>query len=298
MQHLKDHEPAESVNLLEALLSQDAAIEPTGEMLVRGVLASAYLATGRVDEAKAASERALKLSQEIGDEEGQNHYQGLLQQITSMTMDDAAIDDLFNRAEDAHNRGDFEATEAALNTLLIAALAQNLTDVEASVRGMLGETYLERGAIDDARIQLGRAIELAQAMQEPAAEAHFTRLLEAAQNPEEATKFKLEAALAQKADQAQNEALIAMEKGEFEVVLALLEPLADEAQAAEAAPIEANVRAMVAQSLLMQNRHADAEKQARRALELARQLGSQEAVEGFEQLLKLCIGWTSPIEKA
>ena len=55
---------------------------------------------------------------------------------------------------------------------------------------------------------------------------------------------------------------------------------------------------MLAQAYLLGEHRKDAEIHARRALEIAEQLGATDAADGFRHMLQLAIGWKAPVGQA
>jgi hypothetical protein len=159
---------------------------------------------------------------------------------------------------------------------------------------MLAETLLMRGAVDEARIHLERSLEIAKEIADEGAQSHFASMLAAIATTAGADKFRLEAEIARRTDAAQRQAGEAMEAGDFGTAIDLLEPVARDAAEVGALPSEAALRGMLAQAHLLASHRKDAELAARRALEIAQQLGAKEAAEGFQQLLQLAVGWTTP----
>ncbi len=298
MQALQNNDAETAVATLEALLARPETLPDVPEMLARGILATALAALGRVDAARTECERAIWLATDVGDHESRTHYQGLLTQLNVVGMSDNAIEEAFDRASVARDRGDAAAAESELNTVLIAALAHLRVDIEASARGMLAETLLMRGAVPEAREHLQRALEIANELADDDAAGHFAQLLASLETSDGADQYRREADIARRTDEVQVHAGKAMEAGDFDLAVNLLEPLAREAEAANALSSEASLRGMIAQALLLGNRRKEAEPAARRAIEIAEQLGAKEAAEGFRQILQLAIGWTTPIADA
>jgi len=298
MQALSNHDAEAAVATLEALLGRAEKLPETPEMLAQGILATALAALGRIDGARAAAERAIWIASDLGDTESRTHYEGLLRQLDVIGMDDDAIDQAFERAGKARDKGDSAAAESELNTVLIAALAHLRVDLEASARGMLAETLLMRGAVDEAREHLVRALEIARELADEGAAQHFEGVLASIGTESGADSFRREAEVARRADEVQKQAGAAMEAGDFGVAASLLEPVAKEAEAAGALASEASLRGMLAQAYLLAGDRKSAEPAARRALAIAEQLGAKDAADSFRQILQLAIGWTTPVAKA
>lgn len=298
MQALANHDAATAVATLEALLGGEDKLPEVPEMLAQGILATALAAMARVEEAREACERAIWLASDVGDLESREHYQGLLQQLDIIGMGDDAIDQAFERAGQAREIGDAEAAEKELRMILIAALSNLRVDLEASARGMLAETLLMRGEVDEAKSHLGRALEIAEQIADEGAKAHFEAVLESIRTEAGASSYRLEAEIAKRTDEVQQKAGKAMETGDFASAIALLEPVARDAAEVGALASEASLRGMLAQSHLLASERKDAELEARRALEIAEQLGAKEAAEGFQQLLQLAVGWSTPMGEA
>jgi len=298
MQALQNNDAETSVTTLEALLARPDKLPEVPEMLARGILATALAALGRVDRAREECEKAIWLATDLGDSESRSHYQGLLQQLDIVGMSDNAIEEAFERASKARDKGDAASAESELNTVLIAALAHLRVDLEASARGMLAETLLMRGAVAEAKVHLERSLEIANELADEGAAEHFAAILATLSTDDGADQFRREADIARRTDEVQVHAGAAMEAGDFDLAVNLLEPIANEAQSVGALASEASLRGMLAQAFLLGSRRKEAEPAARRALEIAEQLGAKEAADGFRQILQLAVGWTTPVAKA
>jgi tetratricopeptide (TPR) repeat protein len=298
MQALSNHDPETAVAKLEALLDGHVVLPEVPQMLAHGILATALAALGRISAARAEAEKAIWIASDLGDSESRAHYEGLLRQLDVVGMSDDAVEQAFERAGRARDEGDIATAENELNMVLIAALAHLRADLEASARGMLGETLLMRGAIPEAKVHLERALEIARELADESAAHHFEAVLASLGTPEGADRYRVEADVARHADEVQKQAGKAMEAGDFESAITLLEPVAKQAEAAHALASEASLRGMLAQAHLLANHRKDAEIAARRALEIAEQLGAKDAADGFRQILQLAMGWTTPVAKA
>jgi len=295
---LQNNDAETAVRTLEALLGRPDKLPEVPEMVARGILATALAALGRVESARVECEKAIWLASDLGDSESRAHYQGLLQQLDIVGMSDNAIEQAFERASVARDKGDSAVAESELNTVLIAALAHLRVDLEASARGMLAETLLIRGAVAEAKVHLERSLEIAHELADDGAAKHFAGMLATLATEEGADRFRRDADIARRTDEVQVHAGAAMEAGDFDLAINLLEPIANEAQAVGALSSEASLRGMLAQAFLLGSRRKEAEPAARRALEIAEQLGSKDAADGFRQILQLAVGWTTPIAKA
>jgi len=298
MQALSDNDPETAVATLQALLSRSEPIDPMGEMFARGIHATALAAIGRVTDARAAADRALTIATELGDQGSQEHYTGLIRQLDVVNMSDDAIEQAFDRASLALDGGDSAAAEHELQTVLIAALAHLRVDLEASARGMFAQALLMRGAGEEARPHLERALEISRELADDSAAEHFARVLESLSSGDGAERYRLEAQVARHADEVQAHAGKAMEAGDFDLAISLLVPVAREAAEAQALESEAALRGMLAQAFLLVGRRKEAEPEARRAMEIAESFGATEAADSFRQILQLSIGWSVPVEKA
>ncbi len=234
----------------------------------------------------------------LGDQGSQDHYAGLIRQLDIVNMSDDAIEQAFDRASNALDRGDSAAAEHELQTVLIAALAHLRVDLEASARGMFAQALLMRGAGEEARPHLERALEISKELADHGAAQHFAQVLESLASSDGAERYRREAQIARHADEVQEHAGKAMEAGDFDLAISLLEPAAKEAAEAQALQTEAALRGMLAQAFLLVGRRKEAEPEARRAMEIAESFGAAEAADSFRQILQLSIGWTIPVEKA
>jgi tetratricopeptide (TPR) repeat protein len=298
VQALSDQNPEAAITTLEGLLSGETPLEPMSEMFAHGILATALAAVGKVGVARASAEKAHGIARGLGDEDSAAHYEGLIQQLDVINMSDDAIEQAFDRAGLALDRGDPTAAEAELQSVLIAALAHLRVDLEASARGMFAQALLMRGAVTDAIPHLERARDIATELADEGAAEHFGRILASLGSSEGADRYRVEAAIAKRADEVQQQAGKAMEEGDFDLAVSLIAPVADEAREAGAKESEGSLRGMLAQAYLLAGKRKEAEPEARRALELAESLGATEAAEGFRQVLQLAVGWTTPIAEA
>jgi hypothetical protein len=298
MQSLSNQDPEAAAQTLEALLGRDEPLEPMAEMFARGILATALAALGRITDARSSAERAHTIATELNDPASQDHYASLLRQLDIVGMSDSAIEEAFDRAALALDRGDSAAAESELQVVLIAALANLRVDLEASARGMFAQALLMRGAAAEARPHLERSLEIAKELADEGAAEHFTQVLASLDSGDGAERYRLEAAIARQADEVQEQAGKAMEAGDFDLAISLLQPVATEAEAANAKESEAALRGMLAQAFLLSGRRKDAEPEARRAMEIAEALGAKDAADSFRQILQLSIGWTVPVSNA
>lgn len=298
MQSLSNQDPEAAASTLEALLARETPLEPMAEMFARGILATSLAALGRVGDARQAAERAHTIAVDLGDPQSQEHYAGLIRQLDVVGMSDDAIEQAFDRASLALDRGDSATAEHELQTVLIAALAHLRVDLEASARGMFAQALLMRGAAAEARPHLERALEIANELADPGAAEHFARVLQSLDSGDGAERYRLEAAVARQADEVQEQAGKAMEAGDFDQAIALLTPVAAEAEAAAAKESEAALRGMLAQAYLLSGRRREAEPEARKAMQIAESLGAKEAADSFRQILQLAIGWSVPVSNA
>lgn len=105
MQPLQNNDADASVATLEALLARPAKLPEVPEILARGILATALAALGRIEQARTEREKAIWLASDLGDGESRAHYQSLLQPLDIVGMSDNAIEQAFERASKARDRG-------------------------------------------------------------------------------------------------------------------------------------------------------------------------------------------------
>lgn len=297
VQALGNRDPEEAVRLIQALLA-GPPLEPMPEMFARGLLAPALASLGRVEEARAEAEKAHAGALALNDTESAQHYLSLMRQLEVVGLSDDAIDQAFDRAAAALDAGDSTTAEGELQTILLAALAHQRPDLEASARGMMAQSMLLRDATSEAREQLARALELATEIGDEGARQHFEQLVSQLATADGADRFRRDAAITRRSDEAMKQAGAAMEAGDFDLAGSLVAPVIDEAQGAGMHEIEASMRGMAAQIHLLGGRRKDAEREAKAAIALAEGLGAREAAESFRQILQLAIGFTMPVQKA
>jgi tetratricopeptide (TPR) repeat protein len=266
-------------------------------MFARGLLAPAYASLGNVSEARAEAEKAVTLAQTLDDTESLSHYQGLLQQLSVVAMSEDAVDAAIERATQAFERGDSATAESELGVILVAAVAHQRLELEATARGMLAQALLMRAAADDARPHLLRAHEIAITMQDEGATQHFAAILAQIATPEGADRLRQDAEAARRGDEVARQAGAAMEAGDFDLAQSLLEPAVSEAEAAGTPETQASLRGMLAQAYLMGGKRELAAKEAKRAQAISLSLGSHEAAESFGQILQLAVGFVAPVAK-
>lgn len=287
---LSSQRVGDAIAALEALLGGEG-LDAQAEMLARGLLAPALVTQDRLDEARDQATRAAELAEALGDEDGQQHYGRLLEQLAVASLDDAAVDRALDRATAAFERGDAAAAELELMTLLAASVRQQRADIEATAAGMLAQALLMRGEVATARVHLERALELARAMGEPNATAHFEGLLERTASAEGAAGYQQEAVAIRRADDAMREAGGLMSANDFAAAVTVLEAAAAEVETAGVQESEASVRGMLAQALLLDDKREGAAAEARKAKAIARALGADDAAESFGQIEKLAMGF-------
>lgn len=293
---LGNRDPERAITLLEELLQ--SPLEPMSEMFARGLLAPALATLGRVNAGREQAERAHDLAQSLGDGESAAHYLQLMRQLDVVGLSDEAIDQAFDRAAAALDAGDSAAAEVELQTLLLAALAHLRADIEASARGMLAQALVLRGATAEAREQLDKALELATRIGDEGARAHFESLAKQLATTDGADDYRRDMAITRRSDEAMRHAGAAMEAGDFDTAQSIVQPIANEAEAAGMKETEATMRGMLAQIHLLAGRRKDAEREANLAIKLAEALGAREAADSFRQILQLAIGFTMPVQKA
>ncbi len=300
VQALSNQESERAIEILTTLLASppQGLLPPQTEMFARGLLAPAYASLGQVTDARAAAEKAVALAQALEDAESLAHYQGLLQQLSVVAMTEDAVDAAIERATQAFERGDSATAESELGVILVAAIAHQRLDLEATARGMFAQALLMRAAVDDARPHLVRAHEIAIEMEDDSAAQHFAGILTQISTPDGADRLRQEAEAARRGDEVTRQAGAAMEAGDFDLAQSLLEPAVREAEAAATPETQASLRGMLAQAYLMGGKRELAAAEAKRAQAVALALGAHDAAESFGQILKLAVGFVSPVAKS
>jgi hypothetical protein len=292
---LQGRDPATAKDVLENFLARTPAPTGPARMLAFGLLAPACASLGQLEPARAAAAEAVALAEAAGDAESLKHYSGHSHQLA---MDEQALEEVLERAMAALDRGDPMAAEADLRTVLIASLAHQQSDLEATARGMMAQAMLMRGAPEEARPHIERAMAIAREMGDPGAEGHFAALLAAATDGEAADRYRRQGELAKRVDDAATQAGRALEAGDWENAVASIDGLAEEAKALDALESEATLRGLLSQAWLMGNRRQEAVANAKRAVELAEKAGAREAADAFRGMLQLAVGLGIPVEKA
>lgn len=298
LQALQNRDPGTAVALLEGWLGTHPDVNGPPRMLAFGLLAPAKASLGNIDGARDAVATAIELAEAAQDLESLQHYRSLGHQLAAIALDSDALEQVLDRAMEALDRGDTNAAETDLRTVLIAAIGNQQPDLEATARGMIAQAMLMRGAPDEARPHLERAMELAREMGDPGAEGHFTALLAAASSAEAADRYRRQGDVAKQADDAATQAGRALEAGDWENAVALLGAIADEARDIDALEAEATLRGLLTQAWLMGGKRAEAVANAKRAVELAEKAGAREAADAFRSMLQLAVGLGIPVEKA
>jgi len=298
VQALENHDSEGAIASLEALIHREPPIEQLPEMFARGLLAPALASLGRINDARAHAQRAQELANELGDSESATHYDALVRQLDVVGLDDKAIEQAFDRAAAYLDNGDAVNAEAELHNLLLAALAHRRADIEASARGMMAQAMLLRGANAEAKDQVQRALELADEMGDEDAREHFAGLVAQLATDDGAERFRREAEIIRRSEEAEKFAGKAMEAGDFDLAVSVLLPVSADAEFAGVKHKEATLRGMLAQAHLLANRRKEAEREAKAAIAIAESLGAKEAAEGFRQILQLAIGFVAPVQDA
>jgi tetratricopeptide (TPR) repeat protein len=295
---LEAHDPEAAIATLAGLLADGDALDTAPRMLAHGLLGPALAGLGRLEEARGHVGDAIAFAQALGDPQSIAHYQHLMAQLGTLALSPEDVEIVLERAMAALDRGEPEAAEAELETVLVAALGHGLADLEATARGMLGQAMMLQGQPERALPQLQRAVELAREMGDPGAEGHFAALLAAAESPEGARRYQQQGDVTHRAELAADEAGRALEHNDWERAVGLLAPLADEARDLGATEAEATLRGVLAQAWLAGGMRQEAIADARRALTLAEQARATEAADAFRNLLQLAVGLGVPVERA
>lgn len=287
----------EALALVKEILA--SPLEPQAELIAEGFLASVQMMRGELDEAKEAGEKALALAKAAGEDAYAAQFEALLTQLHTVGMSDIAIDKLLDEAEEALDAGEFQQAERCALEVLQTALYTKRVDLEASARGMLVYALLMGGKAHEAKGHLGRALEIAETLGDEGALASFQELEKSLASETSLERFQVEADIARQAHEVQMKAGLAMEKDDFDQAIALISPMIELAKGAEAKETEASMRAMLAQSYLLKKEHAKAESEIKKAIAIVEELGGDEdALQAFQQILHLAVGWTPPIQDA
>lgn len=159
------------------------------EASARGMLAQALLLRGAHAEARPHVERALAIAKELGDSDVYEHFEHLLEALSSdSSADQYRLElDISKRAEELQEHagkamevGDFDLAVNLLRPLADEAQAANLRETEASVRGMLAQSLLMGDKRQESVPEAKRALELAEALGAKEAADSFRQLLQLA----------------------------------------------------------------------------------------------------------------------
>lgn len=298
-------QPEDALDALANGLDRARAKEDLeGEMLVYGLLAPTFEKTGNRKKALKCAQKALKLAQTHGDDEGRAHYQSLVDQFSgeaeeptsespARPLTETEVNLAFSRAEQALTMGEANAAIGILTPLIASADQSGDKEVEASAAGMLAQAYLMAGYGEKAWELARHALVIAKGLGDESAISHFQRLADslASHDGTRAQSLLAEQHLAAKIQEVCHRAGEALTDEKYEDAIALLEPIVTEAKAAGIAESEATARGLLAQALLASERKKEAAEHAARALEIAEQVGDETAIQHFKDLHKLAAGW-------
>lgn len=167
----------------DAASAAQSADEPIAEASARGALADVLLGLGRWTEARQAALRAHELAVAVGDRAAADHFAGVVAHsdvFSRLYPDGGPVDPTAHPRLEAALAA-YRAThdpaeeETHLLTAIEAAVAGRLPGEEAGLQAGLAERLKRRGA--DARPALERALTIARALGQEAAEDHFAARL-------------------------------------------------------------------------------------------------------------------------
>ncbi len=299
---LQNGRPDEAVKVLEVLEGKvNAGDSREAVMLVNGLLAPAKATLGDLEAAVGHATTAHAVAAELGDAEGEQYYKALLDQLQSPP--DPALEQAFESAIEALNRGDGAAAVKHLGPLVDASRAQGAADVEASAVGMRASAHMMLGDSAAAEADARRALELAKQTGDPNAVAHFQQMVDglaAASAGEGGIKALAEQArVSELLSVALDEAGKSLSDDDAHNAIVLLKKALEDAKGdVDVRAGEASVHGMLGQALLMVGSRKEAEVHGTRAVELANEIGDTEAAAELSQALKLIVGWTEPPAEA
>ncbi len=267
--------------LRPALERAVAAADDEAEMLVQGLLAPAHQHSGDAASALAAAQRAHVLAKALGDADSVAYYGRLADALAAGPDAMRELDALLDAAWAALEAGDPARAAATLEPEVARARALG-PGAEASLSGLLAQALSQSGRIRDARAHAARALAIAEALGDAGARGHFGELVALLGSPAVDVQVACE------------EAGRHLEQHRPDAAIALLEVACDEAAAADLPGPEASARGLLAQALLAAGRRAEAREQAHIALEVARRVGDEAAVQGLVGLAEALDGFPAP----
>lgn len=171
--------------LLAALAHRRADIEASA----RGMLAQAMLLRGANTEAKEQVEKALELSEEMGDEDARVHFAGLVAQLSTEGGADQfrREAEIIRRSEEAEKyagkameAGDFDLAVSILLPISADAEFAGVKHKEATLRGMLAQAHLLANRRKEAEREAKAAIQIAESLGAKEAAEGFRQILQLA----------------------------------------------------------------------------------------------------------------------
>jgi tetratricopeptide (TPR) repeat protein len=250
--------------------------DEAGEASACGLLAQISIRRDEPEEAARLAEAALGIALARHDEAAARHFQGLVATARSSPQE-REMSVAFGDGRQAVLDGD--AARAAPRLERALALARELGHrvAEGAASQLLAQACLRLGRRAEAETLAASAEEIATALGDDEAAARARALLsedEAGSPVHETIQVDLERGRE------------ALERGELENGISLLERARDLARAAGEVVPEAGACALLAQAFIGSGRRTEAIDAASRALEVARSLGQDDVATHFEALLE------------
>lgn len=280
----KGHEALEEGQLQEAADLLDDALflarklgDEPGEASACGLLAQVFLRLDEPEEAARHAESAVQIAQARNDEQAAHHFQGLL--ITARSgPEERRMSTTFGDGRAAVQNEDPQRAVPLLEEALSLAQKSEHQVAEGATRQFLAQAYLALDRREEAADMAAKSLEIAKALNDVQAVELASKLVQTIESGAVApTETDLEAAL--------ETGKSALMEGKLEDAVEHLEFVRRQArQAGELVP-EAGACGLLAQVFIETGQRDGAVEHAKRALEIAEQLGNEEVAESFRALL-------------
>jgi hypothetical protein len=303
---IRENRAQDAIALLTTIIVEAESSTTTDvEMFARGLRAPTFAASGEREAALADGRRALSLAKTLGDKDSIAHYAAFLRELGDVVSTDVqtaadTVDadeeqitprtDPLQAASEFLMAGDSARAVQILEPLVVFAEGAKSVVVEASAAGMLAQALMLEGDLVRAREFATRARNLAATQDDDDSTAHFESLRATLEEDHASESASDRAQTAAMVHAAVHRAGAQLSSGNAKVALQTLYPVLSAVCEHGLKGAEATLRGLTAQALLQLGRSTDAASEATKALKIAQQLGDDEAVTGFRQLLEYAFG--------